>query len=459
MGTYSVRTPFLLQTISAMAVDVLGLLSGARAGEISASVEAAILAAQLAPGEALPPVRRLAEHLGVSPTTVAAAYRDLQIRGLVTASGRRGTRVSPRPPLGHQSPTVVPAGVRNVADGNPDPSLLPDLDAALRLMHVEQRLYGEPTNRADLLALAAEGFVADGVSPDFLLVVGGALDGIERTLMAHLRPGDRVGVEDPGYPAIFDLLLALGLVPEPLRIDDLGVLPDDLEAAMRGPLAGLIVTPRAQNPTGAAMDEGRARELRELLAERPDVLVIEDDHAGPVAGAPAQTLCCDGPDRWAVVRSFSKALGPDLRLAVMAGDPVTISRVEGRQQLGAGWVSHVLQGLVVTLLRMDEVQSLMLRAEASYEERRTALLDALAERDIPAHGRSGFNVWVPVPDESAALRGLFEAGWAASAGERFRMRSGPAVRIAIGRLLPEDAPALAQAFATPAARPSRTRFV
>ena len=87
----------------------MALLHGGRAGEISASAEAAIRSGGLGPGEPLPPVRRLAEHLGVSPTTVAAAYRDLQVRGLVTASGRRGTRVSPRPPVTRQSAAAVPA--------------------------------------------------------------------------------------------------------------------------------------------------------------------------------------------------------------------------------------------------------------------------------------------------------------------------------------------------------------
>jgi DNA-binding transcriptional MocR family regulator len=256
---------------------------------------------------------------------------------------------------------------------------------------------------------------------------------------------------------VFDLLLALGLVPEPLPVDDLGILPDELEAALRGPLTALILTPRAQNPSGAAFDEIRAGELREVLAERPDVLVIEDDHAGPVAGAPARTVCRDGPDRWAVIRSFSKTLGPDLRLALMAGDPVTISRVEGRQQLGAGWVSHVLQALVVTLWRDPGVQRLIARAAAAYAGRREALVAALAAHGVPAHGRSGFNVWVPVADEQAALRRLLDAGWAGAAGERFRLRTGPALRLSIGRLRAEEAPAVAAALAAPALRPGRTR--
>lgn len=438
-------------------MDVLRLIRGARAGEISGSVEAGIRSGQLGPGESLPPVRRLADHLGVSPTTVAAAYRDLQIRGLVTAAGRRGTRVSPRPPLAHRAPVAVPPGVRNLADGNPDPALLPDLREALARLDPRHHLYGEPACRADLLQLAAEMFQADGVSPDFLIVVGGALDGIERTLAAHLRPGDRVAIEDPGYSAIYDLLLALGLVPEPVRLDDHGLLPEDLETALRTPVAAVVHTPRAQNPTGAALDGERARELREVLENRPDVLVVESDHAGPVAGAPAQTLCDGSLERWAVIRSFSKSLGPDLRLAVMAGDPVTVSRVEGRQQLGAGWVSHLLQGLVVALWRDPAVPRLMALAEETYSQRRRALIEALRERGVPAFGRSGLNVWVPVADEQAALRGLLDAGWAAAGGERFRLRTGPGVRVSVARLLPEEAPAVARALAAPSAKPARTR--
>src|SRR2546430_664531 len=109
----------------------------------------------------------------------------------------------------------------------------------------------------------------------------------------------------------------------------------------------VVLTPRAQNPTGAAFDQARARDLGAVLGRYAGVLTIEDDHAGAVSGAQAFSLAGAG-ERWAVVRSTSKWLGPDLRLAVVAADPTNAARVEGRQRLGTGWGHHSLQQLVHT---------------------------------------------------------------------------------------------------------------
>src|SRR2546425_1001302 len=117
----------------------------------------------------------------------------------------------------------------------------------------------------------------------------------------------------------------------------------------------------------------------------------------------------------------------------------------------------MLQSLVVELWRDRSVHNLMERAAAVYGRRRGALVDALSERGVQAHGRSGLNVWVPVPDEGAAVRRLLDAGWAVSAGERFRFRSGPAIRVSIGTLEPRDAVRLAEALTHPREARTRTR--
>ncbi|MGB6209776.1 aminotransferase class I/II-fold pyridoxal phosphate-dependent enzyme, partial [Mycobacterium sp.] len=316
-------------------------ISGAGAEAIATDVEQAISAGALAPGAELPPIRELARQLGVNANTVAAAYRLLRERGAVETAGRRGTRVRDRPATTPRSlrGIAVPQGVRDLSTGNPDPALLPI--AAARAGSRAPLLYGEPAVSAGLASAAQAWLTADGVPADHLAVVGGALDGIERVLTAHLRPGDRVAVEDPGWANLLDLLAALGFPVEPIRVDDDGPLTDDVSRALRRGVRAVVVTTRAQNPTGAAVSAARAAELRQLLANHADVLLIEDDHCAGIAGVGLHTLA--GTTRhWAFVRSASKAYGPDLRLALLAGDQRTVERVHGRLRLGPGWVSYLL---------------------------------------------------------------------------------------------------------------------
>jgi DNA-binding transcriptional MocR family regulator len=134
-------------------------------------------------------------------------------------------------------------------------------------------------------------------------------------------------------------------------------------------------------------------------------------------------------------------------VAVLVGDAVTIARVEGRLQLGIRWVSHVLQQLVAELLSEKGMKKRLRGAARRYSERRDALVKALAKHDISSTGRSGLNVWIPVPAEAAIVSGLREAGYGVAAGERFRLRSGPAIRVTIAELAAEDAPVFADALA------------
>ncbi|MEU1313464.1 aminotransferase class I/II-fold pyridoxal phosphate-dependent enzyme [Streptomyces cinnamoneus] len=425
-------------------------IEGRRAADISASVERAVGAGKLAPGELLPPMRELAVELGVNPNTVAAAYRTLRDRGVIETAGRRGSRVRERPASTPRELIRVdaPEGVRDVSTGNPDPALLPLLGEALAAAAERARrdpvLYGTPAVDTDLERMAREMFARDGVPDGPMTVTSGALDGIERVLAAHLRPGDAVAVEDPGWGSLLDLVPALGLRVVPVGVDDDGPLPEDAERALRQGARALIVTARAQNPTGAAVGEARARALRAVLAHHPQVLLVEDDHGHGIVDLPLHPLV-GGTDHWVFVRSVAKAYGPDLRLAVLTGDAVTVDRVRGRQRLGHGWVSHVLQDAVLHLWRSGAVDTAAVAG--AYGRRRDALVRALRERGVEAHGRSGMNVWLPVPDETGAVARLLHAGWAVAPGARFRVASRPAVRLTVSTLAMEEIGTVADALA------------
>ncbi|MGO9381942.1 MAG: aminotransferase class I/II-fold pyridoxal phosphate-dependent enzyme [Mycobacterium sp.] len=422
-------------------------IAGTGAESIAANVEEAISAGALAPGDALPPVRQLAARLGVNPNTAAAAYRLLRERGAVETAGRRGTRVRHRPATTPRSllGLDVPAGARDLSTGNPDPALLPIGFA--QVLPPRPVLYGEPAMSPELVQFSRSALSADGIPVDHLAVTSGALDGIERALTAHLRPGDRVVVEDPGWANLLDLLAALGLSVEPVRADDDGPLVADMARALGRGVRAVLITNRAQNPTGAALSADRADALRGLLTGRADdLLLVEDDHCAGIAGAPLHTLA-GSTSHWAFVRSASKAYGPDLRVAVLAGDHRTVERVHGRLRLGPGWVSHLLQDLAVRLWSDEAASRLVRTAEDQYTSNRTRLLAALAERGIAAHGRSGLNVWIPVPDETVAITRLLNAGWAAAPGTRFRINTGPGIRITIADLTADEIDSLADAIA------------
>ncbi len=417
------------------------------AAELVRAVEAGVASGALAPGQRLPSVRRLAAEVGLSPVTVAAGLAELRRRGVVLSEPRRGTRIGQGPPIGSsRAPLPVPSGARDLSRGNPDPALLPDLGGALRRCELPARLYGERQALPALLELAREQLHADGVPAEDLCVVSGAMDAIERVLEAHLRPGDRVAVENPGYAALYDLLRAQGLVLEPVAVDDRGMLGAELQAALARGAVAAVITPRGQNPMGAALDSGRARELGAVLGEFPDTLVIEDDHLGPVAGSRLHTVLSEETHlrRWAATRSVAKALGPDLRLAVLAGDAPTIARVQGRQQCGPGWVSHILQTLVLGLWSDPAVQALVARASATYAQRRERLLACLDREGVRAHGASGLNVWIPVHEEAGTIGALMQRGWVLAPGAPYRLAGGPpGVRVTTATLTEPEAARLA----------------
>ena len=182
---------------------------------------------------------------------------------------------------------------------------------------------------------------------------------------------------------------------------------------------------------------------------------MQDDHAGPVSGVPPVWIESPG-ERFAVVRSFGKSLGPDLRVAAVCADERTIDRVAVSVSNGPGWVSHLMQRAVAHLLTDDTATQQVAAAAVTYAERRRRLIAALAARGVASHARSGLNVWIPTGDEQAAVDAARAAGFAIRGADSYRIASPPAVRVTISTLDDDRIDRLATALGRHLGAPRRS---
>lgn len=412
------------------------------AAEISRHVEAG----DLAPGERLPTVREVAARLGVSIGTVSTAWSALSASGVIVSRGRAGSFVRSRP-AEWLSPRVQglngdTGNIRlDLSGGTPDAAMLPALDAALP--HLAARAdtgrYSEVPTLPELEELLRRSWPQPDVAA--LAIVDGAMDGISRTLEQVVRFGDRVVVESPGFPYLFDLVEAVHAVPVPVELDADGIIPESLARALsRGPSA-LLLQPRAQNPTGVSMTPDRARVLADLIgrsAGRRPVTVIEDDHSALICSAPAVTLGRWLPGSVVHVRSFAKSHGPDLRIAALGGPAELVQRIQARRTLGPAWTSRLLQKILYALLTDPTAIARVQAARLIYRDRTDRLAAALRRAGVDVGHPDGFNLWLPVQDQRAALVRLAASGIAVAPGAPFiapGAETTPHVRVTAGMVV------------------------
>ena len=151
-------------------------------------------------------------------------------------------------------------------------------------------------------------------------------DAVERLLAQALLRDDAVALEDPCFLASIHLAQLGGYRAVPVAVDAEGMTVEGLRHALDQGVRAVVCTPRAQNPTGSSLSPARAAALREVLADHPYVLVIQDDYFSYLSQQPFHSIV--GPDhrRWALVRSVSKFVGPDMCLVVTACDADTAAQ-------------------------------------------------------------------------------------------------------------------------------------
>ncbi len=283
------------------------------ANAIDEDVQKGILRA----GVRLPPHRDLADHLGVTVTTVTRAYVETARRGLTSGHVGRGTFIRGEPE--ELAGTVLDLSI-NI--------LMPDKEVAALESRVFQRRalpwtellgYARPQGHQRHREAMASWLDKTGlpVAADRIVLTAGAQHAMHAAFAVLTQPGDTVLVEELTYSGMRSLAQQMHLKLRGVAMDSEGLRPDALDAACRTSRARVLYCmPRMQNPTSAIMSEKRRRQIA-VLAERHRLTVIEDDAYGFLS--PERTpLASLLPERTVFVTSVSKSLFPGIRLGCVA---------------------------------------------------------------------------------------------------------------------------------------------
>ncbi|KRQ89842.1 hypothetical protein CQ10_37585 [Bradyrhizobium valentinum] len=206
------------------------------------------------------------------------------------------------------------------------------------------------------------------------------------------------------YPVLKPLAQRFGISVEPVRIDELGLIPSDLENAIGRTCAkAIFCNPTIQNPTTAVMPEDR-RAILVSIARRHNVVIIEDDVLGALHGLSPRPLAAIGPDVVWYIQSLSKCVALGLRVAyLVAPDAVQRDRLVASAANHSFWFpSGLAAEAATTLIESGEIQRVAGAIRTESEVRRQIAVSILGKHGIRSQA-GGLHIWLPVEKFGTAL--------------------------------------------------------
>ena len=384
---------------------------------------------QLPDGARIPSIRKLAKLVGASPFTVVDAYDRLVARGIIESRAGRGffvtqRKIAPMPPVieastdpGSDAIALVRASLVSsneiIAGGCgflPTPWYAEALPANLMSRLAQQRraqawMPCPPQGLGELREQLAERLVQRGIAcgPANIITTFGASQAFDLIARILFAPGDTVLVEDPGYFVLFEQLRAHHVKLVSILRRSNGPDIEALEAACRThrPRAFFMQT-LLHNPTGTNTDPAICHRILSL-AETHSFAIIEDDVYGDLYDGPAVRLAqLDGLRHVIHVGSFTKLIGPALRLGFVAADSRVIAQLVERKLLSVLSGSGLLESMASEVLDsgrfMRHVQLVRSRLARMRRDAQAALESAGLEFDISQDGPvGGIFLWGKVP--------------------------------------------------------------
>jgi GntR family transcriptional regulator/MocR family aminotransferase len=349
----------------------------------------------------LPASRSLAAELGISRSTVVTAYEQLVAEGYI--EGRRGSGYYPRELTGIDQPaprlgprTDAVSGLPNTGvsplthPGYPDARLFPyrkwarSLARSARMapqaMIVSDSPFGDSALRQSIANYLRD-WRGLNILPQQVMVTAGSVDALETCIRTLTSPGDMVGLENPGYRPLRNLVSSQGMDIEWLGVGANGAeLPR--QPGRKASSRLVVITPSHQFPLGGAMPVNRRREYQQW-ANASASWIIEDDYDSEFryAGRPIPALASlDDSQRTIYVGTFSKVFSVSLRLAYLIMPVALIP--EFRQTLSRFGVKAALpcQRALADFIDSGELYRHIRRVRRIYADRRRLLLELVQQR-------------------------------------------------------------------------------
>jgi DNA-binding transcriptional MocR family regulator len=438
---------------------------------------ARIHARALGAGARLPSVREAARRHGLSPSTVVAAYDQLQAQGLVEARaqrgyfvrepGARGAAQQAAPPQRRAPPLDAVGLVRSMFEHRgdklaspgigtlpPDWLDLPLLHSALRRAMVEDGSEGGSLRYGDAagdlrLRTALTHRLADlGIAstPAQIVTTAGATAALDLAAHVLLAPGDSVLVDEPGWPVEFARLAQMGVkcVPVPRAADgpDRAALRQILESRRGADKPRAYITVSVMhNPTGGSITLAAAHEILKL-ADAHDFSIVEDDTYAWLAPAQSPRLSAlDQLKRTVYVSGFAKILTPNWRVGFLAAAPALVDRAIDRKLLTTLAVPGLTERAIAIALEQGTLRRHAERVAQRLAAARTRAVRLAQEAGFAfAAPPQGLYGWIDTGvDTDRLARDLHAQGWLLAPGSLFHVNPQPSTLMRINFATAQEA--------------------
>jgi DNA-binding transcriptional MocR family regulator len=409
-----------------------------------------IKAGRLTVADRLPPLREVAERLGLNYTTVARGYAEARRRGLIDSRAGRGTYIrAANASLQPRRGSLVEMTM-NLPPESQDPALLARLREGFASLHTAKDIYA-------LLRYQEFGGTAEDreagarwlrhrlpdASPDRVLVC----PGIQSTLVALMAllagPGEVICAEALTYPGVKAIAAQLGVRVHPLPMDGEGIDARAFEAACKSLKPKVLYcNPTLLNPTTVVISQARREALADV-ALRYSVAIIEDDAYGMLPSRAPTPFALLAPNLTYYITGFAKCVGAGLRVAYLMAPNVREAKRVSAALRSATVMASPVTTVLATRWVNDDTADLMLAATRKESVER----QKLAARLLPAASYTthpeAFHGWLRLPEPWHRMEfasHLRARGVGVVGAEAFCLDGNPpeAVRICLGGGIDRD---------------------